>query len=100
MDSIKNMHIAHHETQDLLQVLDKRQQDMSATLQMALSSSSRGEAGRSEVAPRSRQQGKSKSKKGRGKLEKIRQAMNDPQWSYFKVSYFLFLGELCLSFVL
>ncbi len=92
------MHIAHHETRDLLHVLDKRQQDMSATLQTALSSS--GDSGRTEVAPRaSRQQGKSKLKKRRGKLEKISQAMTDPQWSYFKVSRFCFL-ELCLTFFL
>ena len=83
------MHIAHHETRDLLHVLDKRQQDMSATLQTALTSSGGTEVAQAQPPSQSqsRRQGKSKRKR-RGKSEKIIQAMKDPQWSYFKVSDF------------
>jgi hypothetical protein len=83
------MRIVQDETREYLHAMDKRQQDMSAALQVVLDT---GGGPRTEVVPHtSRPRGKRKPKKQKAKLEKIRQAMNDPQWSYFKVSHFHFL---------
>lgn len=70
------------ETRELLRAIDKRQQDLSTSIETALGGDSRTDSTHtSHPLP-----GKRKQKKKRaGKLEKIKKAMNDPQWSYFRV---------------